>query len=719
MDFVTVPAKISRVDAAPGRTAETEFPKKKLNLRKPNTDPMRRLLFLAILSAAAWSCNDSTKTSEVTDEESGFKYKVDQFADLQILRYRSDDFEALTAKQKELVYYLYEAGLSGRDILYDQNFKHNLRIRKTIEAIVDSYGGDRKTEDFNKFMEYAKRVWFSNGIHHHYSTRKIIPTFTPEYLKSLIEASTTQFPLVKEESKEDFIEFLTPIMFDPEIGTKRVNLDGNVDMVKGSANNFYEGVTQAEVEAYYKKMRSPDDATPVLLGLNSKVVKENGRLVEKVYKVGGMYSSALERIVYWLGKALAVTENDQQKAALDKLIAYYKTGDLKTFDDYSIAWLNDTSSTVDFVNGFIEVYGDPMGLKGAYESVLSVKDQEASKRMAALSKNAQWFEDNSPISAAHKKNNVTGVSYKVITVVSEAGDSAPATPIGINLPNSNWIRKAHGSKSVSLGNINEAYANAASEGAVDEFYLGDSVRARLRDYQVEAGNMHTSLHEVIGHASGQLLPGVPADALKNYASTLEEARADLVALYYITDPKLVDIGVQKSVDVGKAEYDAYITNGLFLQLRRLDEGDNLEESHMRNRQMVSAWVFEKGQSENTIEKRVENGKTYFVINDYQKLRKLFGDLLKEVQRIKSTGDFEAGKSLVETYGVKTDQALMREVKERYKQFGSRPYAGFIQPKLVPQIEGEQIVDVKIEYPDDFVEQMMEYGRSYSYLPLYN
>lgn len=679
---------------------------------------MRTLPILAITALVAFSCNDSSKTSE-TAKQDDFKFKVDQFADLQILRYQAKDFEALTPRQKELVYYLYEAGLSGRDIIYDQNFKHNLRIRKTIEAIVDSYDGDRNSPEFQSFMEYAKRIWFSNGIHHHYSTRKIMPGFTAEYFKTLIANTTAPLPLIRDESKEEFIEFITPILFDPEVAAKRVNLDANVDLVKGSANNYYEGVTQAEVEAYYAKMRKPDDHTPVLYGLNSKVVKENGQVLEKVYKIGGMYSSAIERIVYWMEKASAVAENDQQKAALDKLISYYKTGDLKTFDEYNIAWLNDTTSEVDLVNGFIEVYGDPLGLKGAYESVLSVKDHEASKRMAALSQNAQWFEDNSPIADEHKKENVKGVSYKVITVVGESGDSAPSTPIGINLPNSNWIRKAHGSKSVSLGNINDAYANASSKGAIDEFYLGDSVRSRLRKYTVEAGNMHTSLHEVIGHASGQMMPGVSSDALKNYASTLEEGRADLVALYYITDPKLVEIGVLESVDAGKAEFDSYITNGLLLQLRRLDVGENIEESHMRNRQMVSAWVYEKGQSENVIEKRVENGKTYFVINDYERLRELFGDLLKEVQRIKSTGDFESGKSLVERYGVIADQALMREVKQRYQQFDSKPYSGFIQPKLTPVMEGDKIVDVRIEYPDDFVKQMMEYGKSYSFLPLYN
>lgn len=648
-----------------------------------------------------------------------FKYKVDQFADLQILRYQARDFETLTPKQKELVYYLTEAGLAGRDIIYDQNFKHNLRIRKTLETIVDSYKGDRNSEDFKKFLTYAKRVWFSNGIHHHYSTRKITPEFSQDYFKTLVSNSTGKFPLLKGETKEKFLSFITPVIFDPSIAAKRVNLDDGVDIVKESANNFYEGVTQEEVEAFYKAKTIKDDPTPVLYGLNSKVVKENGKIVEKVYKVGGMYSPAIERIVSWLEKASGVAENAQQKAAIDKLIEYYRTGDLEKFDEYSIAWVKDTNSAVDFVNGFIEVYGDPMALKGSFESVVSIRNAEASNRMAALSQNAQWFEDNSPILTQHKKKNVTGVSYKVITVVSESGDAAPSTPIGINLPNSNWIRKDHGSKSVSLGNINDAYAYASNKSAVDEFYVSDSVRNRVRTYSVSSGNMHTSLHEVIGHASGQLESGVATDALKNYTSTLEEARADLVSLYFITDPKLIEMGLQKSPDEGKAEYDLYINNGLFLQLRRLEEGENVEESHMRNRQLVSAWVFEKGKAENVIEKKSLNGKTYFVINDYKKLRNLFGELLKEVQRIKSTGDFQAGKQLVENYGVKADQALLKEVKERYKQFNSAPYSGFIQPKLVPVTQGSKIVDVKIEYPDDFVNQMMEYGKNYSFLPLSN
>jgi dipeptidyl-peptidase III len=678
---------------------------------------MSKKLLILVLCFAAFSFK--TQESKPLSQDPEFKYKVDQFADLQILRYQVKDFATLTPKQKTLVYYLYEAGLAGRDIIYDQNFKHNLRIRKTLETIVSSYSGDKNSEDYKKFLTYAKRVWFSNGIHHHYSTRKILPEITAEYFKTLVKNSNGNFPLLKNETKEQFLTAITPIIFDPAISAKRVNLDGGVDVVKESANNYYEGVTQAEVETFYKAKTTPNDPTPILYGLNSKLVKENGKLVEKTYKVGGMYSQAIERIVFWLEKASMVAENAKQKDAIDKLVEFYKTGDLKKFDEYSIAWVKDTDSNVDFVNGFIEVYGDAMALKGAYESVLSIRNADASNRMAALSQNAQYFEDNSPILPEHKKKNVKGVSYKVISVVSESGDSAPSTPVGINLPNSNWIRKDHGSKSVSLGNINDAYAYASNKSAIDEFYFSDSVKSRVKEFNVLAGNMHTSLHEVIGHASGQLEAGVGTDALKNYTSTLEEARADLVALYYITDPKLVEIGVQKSVDVGKAEFDAYIMNGLFLQLRRLEEGENVEEAHMRNRQLISSWVYERGKADNVIEKKVVNGKTYFVINDYVKLRNLFGELLKEVQRIKSKGDFQAGKQLVETYGVKADQALMKEVKDRYKQFNSAPYSGFIQPKLVPVKQGNTIVDVKIEYPEDFVQQMLDYGKNYSFLPLYN
>ncbi|HYG39362.1 MAG TPA: dihydrofolate reductase [Cytophagales bacterium] len=678
------------------------------------------LLIAACISTFVFvDCNSPTKEKPERKADDDFKYKTEQFADLQILRYQAKGFDSLTSKQKELVYYLYEAGLSGRDILYDQNYKHNLRIRKTLETIVDSYKGKQASKEFGLFMIYAKRVWFSNGIHHHYSTKKIIPEITPEYFASLVNESDGNFPLLPGETKEDLIAKLTPIIFDPAVDAKRVNQEKGIDMIKGSANNYYEGVTQAEVEAFYKAKANPADKTPVMYGLNSKLVKENGKIQEKVYKVGGLYSPAIEKIVYWLEKASSVAENENQKAALDKLIEYYKTGDLKTFDEYNIAWLKDTASVVDVINGFIEVYGDPMGYKGAYESVVSIKDQEASKRMAALSQNAQWFETNSPILPEHKKENVSGVSYKVITVVGESGDSSPSTPIGINLPNSNWVRKEHGSKSVSLGNIKDAYAMASSKGAINEFYYSDSVRERVKEHGVFSGNMHTALHEVIGHASGQLEPGISTDALKNYHSTLEEARADLIALYYIIDPKMVDIGVQESIEVGKAEYDIYIANGLMLQLRRLDEGDNLEESHMRNRQLISAWVFEKGKNDNVIEKKVENGKTFFVINDYNKLRDLFGQLLKEVQRIKSQGDYEGGKKLIETYGVIVDQELMKEVKERYKQFDSAPYSGFIQPKLTAVKEGDKIVDVKIEYPENFVEQMMEYGKDHSFLPVVN
>jgi dipeptidyl-peptidase III len=663
------------------------------------------------------SKSDHDSTSSKTDQN--FKFKADKVADLDILRYQVKGFEDLSLQQKELVYYLYEAALSGRDIIYDQNYKHNLRIRKTLEAIVDSYNGDKNSEEYKKFLDYAKRVWFSNGIHHHYSTAKISPGFSKEYFTTLVNNSSADFPLLSGESKETLINTLSPILFDPALDNKRVNLQEGIDLIKGSANNYYEGVTQQEVEAFYKKFSSLSEQRPVMYGLNSKLIKENGKIVEKTYKVGGMYSPAIEKVVYWLEKATSVAENENQRAALTKLIEFYKTGDLKTFDDYNIAWVKDTASTVDVINGFIEVYGDPLGFKGAYESVVSIKDQEASTRMASLSRNAQWFETNSPILPEHKKKNVSGVSYKVITVVVESGDAAPSTPVGINLPNSNWIRQEHGSKSVSLGNIKDAYAQASSRSSIDEFYLSDSVRTRVKKYGIDAGNMHTALHEVIGHASGQLEPGVGTDALKNYQSTLEEARADLVALYYIIDPKLVEIGVVENTELGKAEYDSYINNGLMQQLRRLEVGDNLEESHMRNRQLNASWVFEKGKNENVIQRKSENGKTYFVINDYQKLRTLFGQLLKEIQRIKSQGDFAAGKKLIETYGVKVDQNLLKEVKERYKQFESAPYSGFIQPRLVPVMQGDKITDVKIEYPSDFVEQMMEYGKKYSFLPINN
>ena len=652
-----------------------------------------------------------------------FKYQTDQFADLAILRYKVPGFEELSLKQKQLVYYLYEAALSGRDIFYDQNYRHNLLVRKTLEAIVDSYNGDRKSDDFDKFMVYTKRVWFSNGIHHHYSNIKMIPDFSEEYFAELINKSdSTKFPLSKGETIQQLVTFLTPIIFDPKVDGKKVNLTPGEDLIKTSAVNFYgKDLTQKEVENFYSKMEKKNDPHPIWYGLNSKLVKENGKLKEDVWKVGGMYSPAIEKIVYWLTKASTVAENDLQKRTFDKLIEYYKTGDLKTWDEYNILWTQDTLSRVDAVNGFIEVYNDPLGHKGSYESIVSIKDLAATKTIAAISKQAQWFEDHSPILDQDKKKNVVGISAKVITVVVEMGDASPSTPIGINLPNSTWIRKDYGSKSVMLGNIVDSYNRARTKGLLEEFCYSKEEIERAKKYGPLGDMLHTDLHEVIGHASGQIEPGVqsPKLTLKNYASAIEEARADLVALYYAIDPKLVEIGVTPSIETGKAEYDAYLRNGLMLQLRRIKPGDDIEEAHMRNRQMICKWVYEKGMKDNVIEKKIKDGKTYFVINDYQKLRELFGQLLREVQRITSQGDFNAAKNLIETYGVKVDTALHKEVLERWAKLHGAPYKGFINPKLVPVYNGDNITDVKIEYPDDFVKEMMDYDKNDSFLPVNN
>jgi dipeptidyl-peptidase-3 len=564
-------------------------------------------------------------------------------------------------------------------MIWDQNYRHNLLIRKTIENIVEHYEGDRKDPRWEQFMVYAKRIWFSNGIHHHYSTRKFIPEFDTAYWNALIQGCPkANFPVTPSCSNPtQLAAFLQPILFDAKIDAKRVNQESGIDLVQGSANNFYSGVSQKEVEAFYKPLKNPTDTTPVWFGLNSRLTKINGKVTEIPWKSGGLYGEAIDRIRFWLQKAISVAENPKQKKALELLVEYYKTGDLKTWDAYNIAWVQDTESMIDVVNGFIEVYGDPLGMRASYESVVSFRDMEATKRIKAIGDQAQWFEDQSPILAEHKKAKVTGISAKVITVVQEAGDASPSTPIGINLPNADWIRKMHGSKSVALGNI--------------------------------------------VYASGQLNPGIgtPKETLKQYASTLEEARADLVALYYIMDPKLIELGVMPSLEVGKAEYDGYIRNGLMLQLRRLEVGENLEESHMRNRQLNAAWAYQKGLANKVIERKQRDGKTYFVVNDYNALRDLFGQLLREIQRIKSEGDFKAGQALVETYGVKVDQALVAEVKKRFESIQSKPYSGFIQPRLVPIMVQGKIKDVKVEYPDNFVEQMMEFGREYATLPVVN
>ncbi len=659
-----------------------------------------------------------------TEPQAEFQVLADQFADLQVLRYRIPGFENLTLQQKELLYYLSQAARSGHDMIWDQNYRHNLLIRKTIENIVEHYEGDRKDPRWEQFMVYAKRVWFSNGIHHHYSTRKLVPEFDAAYWNALIQGCPkATFPVTPSCSNPaQLAAFLQPILFDPKIDAKRVNQESGIDLVQGSANNFYSGVTQKEVEAYYKPLKNPADTTPVWFGLNSRLTKVNGKVTETPWKSGGLYGEAIDRIRFWLQKAITVAENPKQKKALELLEEYYKTGDLKTWDAYNIAWVQDTESMIDVVNGFIEVYGDPLGMRASYESVVSFRDMEATKRIKAIGDQAQWFENQSPILAEHKKAKVTGISAKVITVVQEAGDASPSTPIGINLPNADWIRKMHGSKSVALGNMVYAYNEMGAKGSsIQEFAWDQAEIDRSKKFGPLAGDLHTDLHEVIGHASGQLNPGIgtPKETLKQYASTLEEARADLVALYYIMDPKLIELGVMPSLEVGKAEYDGYIRNGLMLQLRRLEPGENLEESHMRNRQLNAAWAYQKGLANKVIERKQRDGKTYFVVNDYNALRDLFGQLLREIQRIKSEGDFKAGQALVETYGVKVEQALVAEVKKRFESIQSKPYSGFIQPRLVPIMVQGKIKDVKVEYPDNFVEQMMEFGREYATLPVVN
>ncbi len=678
---------------------------------------IKYILFIT-LGIITMSCS-----SEKKQEADNFKYFSEQFADLRIQRYHVPGFDELTLQQKQLAYYLYQAALSGRDMIYDQNYKHNLYIRRTLEAIIKTFTGDRKTPEFEKFMTYTKRVWFSNGIHHHYANKKFLPEFSKEYFTELIAGSDEyELPMQNMERPDDLINKLIPIMFDPKVDAMKVNKDPQNDLVKSSAVNFYEGVTQKEVEDFYKKIVDPADPTPISYGLNSKLVKLNDEIIERHWKANSIYAAAIQKIVSWLEKAVTVAENAQQKKALELLIEYYQTGDLKKWDEYNIEWVKDTSSVIDVVNGFIETYNDPLGYRANYESYVSIQDMEATKRIKAISDNAQWFEDNAPIMSEHKKKSVKGISAKVITVVVESGDASPSTPIGVNLPNSNWIRKEHGSKSVNMGNIVHSYnVFSTTSGVLEEFAFSKEEIERSKKYDALSDDLHTDMHEVIGHASGQMNTGVPEPhtTLKNYYSTLEEARADLVALYYLLDEKLIDIGVMTTTDAGKAAYDQYIKNGLLIQLARVKLGDNVEEAHMRNRQLIAMWAFEKGKQENVIEKKLKDGKTYFVINDYNKLRNLFGQLLKEIQRIKSEGDYNAGKNLVENYGVKVDQEIHKEVLERYKKLNIAPYAGFINPMLVPVMKGAQIIDVKIEYPDDFTKQMLYYAKEYSFLPTYN
>lgn len=669
---------------------------------------------MALSGLLFFSCKEKPEEkqeSEVAEVQSAdFNYSVEQFADIKILRYKIPGWDKLTLKEQKLVYYLTQAGLAGRDIMWDQNYRYNLTIRRALENVYTSYQGDKSSEDWKNFEIYMKKVWFSNGIHHHYSNEKMKPGFSSDYLKQLLTDTNTT---LEGEAFE--------VIFNDK-DSKKVNLSKGIDNVANSAVNFYgPNVTNKDVEDFYAKMKSPDPKKPLSYGLNSKLVKENGEVKEEVWKSGGLYGPAIDKIIEWLQKAEGVAENQKQGDALGLLIKYYQTGDLQTWDDYNVAWTAATEGNIDYINSFIEVYNDPLGYKGSYETVVQIKDFDMSEKMSVLSKNAQWFEDNSPLMPEHKKKNVVGVTYKVVNVAGEAGDSSPSTPIGVNLPNANWIRAAVGSKSVSLGNIIDAYNNAGNSGRLKEF-VNDSTELQLEEkYGEIADKLHTALHEVIGHASGQINPGVgeTKETLKSYASTLEEGRADLVGLYWLYSPKLQELGLDDNwKDVGMAAYDGYIRNGLMTQLIRLNLGDDVEEAHMRNRQWVSGWAYEHGKKDNVIEKITRDGKTYYNINDYEKLHDLFGELLRETQRIKSEGDYAAVEKLVETYGVKVDQKLHAEILERNKQFTAAPYSGFVNPMLVPKMDDNgEIESFTVEQPKSFEAQMLEYSKDYSNLPV--
>ncbi|MFR8837595.1 dipeptidyl-peptidase 3 family protein [Bacteroides nordii] len=682
---------------------------------------MKNHLIISVATAAVLltGCSGTKKTTAQADK---FDYTVEQFADLQILRYRVPGFEDLSLKQKELVYYLTEAALEGRDILFDQNGKYNLRIRRMLEVIYTNYKGDKNSIDFKNMETYLKRVWFSNGIHHHYGSEKFVPRFSQDFLKqAVLDVDPALLPLAEGQTAEQLCEEIFPVIFDPTIMPKRVNQADGEDLVLTSACNYYDGVTQAEAEAFYAKMKDPKDETPVSYGLNSRLVKENGKIQEKVWKVGGLYTQALEKIVYWLKKAEGVAEDDAQKAAISKLIEFYETGDLKTFDEYAILWVKDLNSRIDVVNGFTESYGDPLGMKASWESLVNFKDLVATQRTEIISSNAQWFEDHSPVEAQFKKSEVKGVSAKVITAAILAGDLYPATAIGINLPNANWIRAHHGSKSVTIGNITDAYNKAAhGNGFNEEFVYSDAERELIDQYSDLTDELHTDLHECLGHGSGKLLPGVDPDALKAYGSTIEEARADLFGLYYVADPKLVELGLLSSDEAYKAQYYTYLMNGLMTQLVRIQPGNTVEEAHMRNRQLIARWVFEKGAADKVVELVKKDGKTYVVVNDYEKVRQLFGELLAEIQRIKSTGDFAAARALVEDYAVKVDPVLHAEVLERYKKLNLAPYKGFVNPKYEAVTDANgTITDVKVSYDEGYAEQMLRYSKDYSPLPSVN
>ena len=653
--------------------------------------------------------------------KSEFSYADEKFADLQLLRYRVEGFEQLSLQQKKLIYYLSEAALCGRDILFDQNGKYNLRIRKMLETIYVDYP-EKDSEDFKALEIYLKRVWFSSGIHHHYGCEKFVPGFSQEFLrKAIYTVKSSRLPLQAGETLSDFCSEIFPVIFNPDIYSKRVNQAEGDDLIQTSAAYYYDGVTQQEAEEFYNQMKAPEDEEPVMYGMNSRLVKQNGKVFEKVWKTDGLYGEAISCIVYWLRRAMQVVENDKQRNVIGKLIEFYRTGDLKVFDEYSIAWVNDQDSRIDFNNGFIETYGDPLGLKASWESIVDFKDLVATKRTETISSNAQWFEDHSPVDPRFRKEQVKGVSAKVITAAILAGDLYPASAIGINLPNSNWIRSVHGSKSVTIGNLTAAYSKAAQgNGFMEEFVWSNAELKMIREYDNLTDDLHTDLHECLGHGSGKLLPGVDPDALKAYGATIEEARADLFGLYYMADAKMVELGLLPNSEAYKSQYYTYMLNGLLTQLVRIEIGNDIEEAHMRNRALIARWAYQHGKEDGTVEMCQRNGKTYIRIHDYQALRQLFGKLLGEIQRIKSEGDFDAARSLVETYGVKIDLQLHREIKERYAALNLAPYKGFINPvySAVYDEQGE-ITDVKISYGESYAHQMLRYSRDYGTLPYVN
>ncbi len=660
------------------------------------------------IAAAAIMAAAVTTQSAMAKDNSDFNYVVDRFADIEVLRYKVPDFEKLTPRQKALVYYLTEAAIAGRDILWDQNGKYNLPIRQLIENVYTNYSGNKESRQYKALEKYLKQIWFGNGIHHHYSMDKFVPEFDETFLRYEV----SKLPDDKQPAEFDM---LCKVIFDPAVLAKRVNQAEGEDLIVTSANNLYEGVTQKQVEDYYNALKDTTVVNPISYGLNTRVAMIDGKVTEQTYRIGGLYSDAIVRIVDNLKKAREYAENDKQAAVIDKLIEYYTTGDLATFDEYSIQWVEDTDSQVDFINGFIESYGDPLGMTGAWESIVNFKNVEASHRTEALSSNAKWFEEHSPVDPRFRKDEVKGVTAKVITAAILAGDSYPATPIGINLPNANWIRASHGSKSVTLENITQAYDEAShGSGFNEEFVIDEPTRKLLDDYLFITDNLHTDLHECLGHGSGRLLPGVDPDALKAHGSTLEETRADLFALYYLADPKLLELGLLDNPDAYKAEYYKYILNGLMTQLMRIEPGKDVEEAHMRNRKLISEWAYEHGRKDNVIEMIDINGKTFIKINDYKRLRELFGELLGEIQRIKSEGDYEAGRDLVEKYAVKVDPKLHKEVLDRYAHLNIAPYKGFVNPVYTPVFDADgNITDVTIDYTETYIPQMLRYSRDYS------